>query len=729
MSCTGGKLPATADRGTKVKRYREAFHKITLLELSASPIWVAYSGAPKGQGKIDKAPLNPKTGGNAQNSNPSTWANRKAAEARAKSLKAPGRKPGVGVQMTDLGDGTALCGVDLDGCHGPSGLDAWAQAICDKLKTYAEVSPSGEGVKLFFRVLVEAMPAVRKAMGTEHRKTWKQGDHYGAELHLSNSYFTVTGRVYGGHGEALRLVPAADLLWLVNEAGPAFQRGDAGTTAALDMSGSGHGFRLLLDLFRAGSSEDKARDELEDEQGPAGEWWRRSNSRERERAVARAFEKVATERRELLAGFNDEKVADEDDGLDDEARALIGLPLVRRNDFGTPMMRGDKPVVNLTNAIIYLGRDLDSILPGLSHNQMTGRDEWRDGPLNDSDLALARVSLERRGLQTIGKELVEEAAKAVARFRQQHPIRAQLDGLRHDGKPRLDSWLVRLAGAKDSPYARAVGRKWLVAMVARVMRPGCKHDHMPVLIGPQGAGKSSLCRTLAGDTYFSDTLPSIGGRNQEAEKHLMGKWLVEVAELQAMGKAEAQDIKAFITVQEDKVRRAYDRLDTATPRQCVFVATTNDDEFLRDATGGRRFWPVHVGKIDLVGLKAERDQLFSEAVAAYRAGESWWMDAAFEAQHVRPIQDSARVRDSWADDVAAWLDKPMNSASDFDEEESPRNEVTVSEVMDLALNLPSGQQTMAVQKRVADVLRGLGWIKVKTHGRMIWRKPLPDRWT
>ena len=176
---------------------------LNLQDLASARRWVAYSGAPMPDGKINKAPLNPKTGRLAQNDSPATWGTRAAAETRAKALAQPGHKPGVGVQMGDLGDGTALCGVDLDGCHGEA-LESWAQAICDRFKTHAEISPSGEGVKLFFRVKIEDLPAIRRAMGKDHRGNWKRSSHYGAELHLSNSYFTVTGRAYGGHGKTLQ---------------------------------------------------------------------------------------------------------------------------------------------------------------------------------------------------------------------------------------------------------------------------------------------------------------------------------------------------------------------------------------------------------------------------------------------------------------------------------------------------------------------------------------------
>lgn len=263
----------------------------------------------------------------------------------------------------------------------------------------------------------------------------------------------------------------------------------------------------------------------------------------------------------------------------------------------------------------------------------------------------------------MGESLVSREAQAVAQSRAFHPIRDQLKALRWDGKPRLDSWLVRHAGADDSPYTGAVGRKFLIQMVARVMRPGCKADHTLVLSGAQGQNKSTACAILAGEEYFSDTLPAIHGDKTEAMRHLQGKWLVELAELASSRKSEAEDLKAFLSGAVDRVRLPFAKRDEALPRQCVFVGTTNDDQFLRDATGGRRFWPVKVGKVMDDALTAERDQLFAEAFAAYSGGEAWWLDRDFEAEHAKPVQEAARESDSWADDVAAWLDLPTGGVT------------------------------------------------------------------
>ena len=195
---------------------------------------------------------------------------------------------------------------------------------------------------------------------------------------------------------------------------------------------------------------------------------------------------------------------------------------------------------------------------------------------------------------------------------------------------------------------------------------------------------------------------------------------MELAELAPSRKSDAEDLKAFLSGSIDRVRLPYAKRDEAFARQCVFVGTTNEDQFVRDATGGRRFWPVMVGKvIDTAGLAAERDQLFAEAFAAYSDGEPWWLDRKFEAEHAKPVQDAARESDSWAEKVAEWLDLRSN---ELDEDSERRTEVTIAEVLGGALGIHAGQQTRANQNRAATVMRDLGWIKTHTRRGKVWRR-------
>lgn len=163
-----------------------------------------------------------------------------------------------------------------------------------------------------------------------------------------------------------------------------------------------------------------------------------------------------------------------------------------------------------------------------------------------------------------------------------HPVRDYLHSLEWDGQPRAEMLFIDYLGAEDSRYTRAVTRKALIGAVARILRPGCKHDHMLVLVGPQGCRKSTTLAKL-GKQWFSDSLYTMTGK--DAYEQLQGNWIIELAEMAATRKAEIEQIKQFVSKQEDTYRAAYARRTQSHPRQCAFFGTTNDDEFLRDPTG------------------------------------------------------------------------------------------------------------------------------------------------
>jgi primase-polymerase (primpol)-like protein len=164
--------------------------------------WVSYSGKPVKVGKIDKAPINPKTGQLAANNRPATWGSKAQAERHARTLKSPGSKPGVGIVLGPLDERIALCGVDLDGCMVDGTLEPWAEEIRAKLASYTEISPSGEGAKIFFLVKTSDLPALRRTLGAEHRQQWKKGVALQHRTSPVNSYFTVTGQEYGADPNA-----------------------------------------------------------------------------------------------------------------------------------------------------------------------------------------------------------------------------------------------------------------------------------------------------------------------------------------------------------------------------------------------------------------------------------------------------------------------------------------------------------------------------------------------
>jgi predicted P-loop ATPase len=259
-------------------------------------------------------------------------------------------------------------------------------------------------------------------------------------------------------------------------------------------------------------------------------------------------------------------------------------------------------------------------------------------PLTDGDVSQVQEWLQHVGIPKIGREIMGQAIHLRAQERPFHPVRDYLDLLRWDGVNRLDSWLTRYMGADESPYVKSIGRMFMIASVARVHEPGCKADYVLVLEGPQGAGKSRACEAL-GAPWFSDSLPDVT-RDKDASQHLRGKWIIEISELSALGRAEAEALKSFISRLVERYRPSYGREEAIEPRQCVFIGTTNRSTYLGDDTGGRRFWPIKVGLVDVAAIAADRDQLFAEAVAAYRSGERWWPDGAFERDHIRVEQEA-----------------------------------------------------------------------------------------
>lgn len=257
-------------------------------------------------------------------------------------------------------------------------------------------------------------------------------------------------------------------------------------------------------------------------------------------------------------------------------------------------------------------------------------------PWKDSDDASLRHYFEKV-YRIVNPNRIIDGLVIVEEKNKYHPIREYLNELVWDGIPRVDSLLIDYLGAEDSSYTRSVTRKALTAAVARVFVPGIKFDYMLVLLGKQGIGKSHII-SLLGQSWYSDSLNTVQGK--EAYEQLQDAWIIEMAELSAIKKAEAEAVKHFISKREDNYRMAYGKRTAKFPRQCVFIGTTNDSEFLRDKTGNRRYWPVTVGLCprsknlwkDMT--QAEINQIWAEAYELFKKGESLYLDSKGEKEAV-----------------------------------------------------------------------------------------------
>lgn len=277
----------------------------------------------------------------------------------------------------------------------------------------------------------------------------------------------------------------------------------------------------------------------------------------------------------------------------------------------------------------------------------------------DADDAALRYYLERvYGIS--GKDRIFDAVNVVAQQHAFHPVREYLESCAWDGVPRVDTLLVDYLGAEDNEYTRAVTRKTLTAAVARVFRPGCKFDYMLTIRGHQGLGKSALIAKLGGD-WFSDTFTTMQGK--DGLEQLRGVWIMEIGELAGMRKAEAETIKLYISTQNDRFRPAYGRRTQEFPRQCVFIGTTNETQFLRDTTGNRRFWVVDTPNDPTRSLWDELTPetvklVWGEAVERYRQGEPLYLSRELEAV-AREVQEAYEEENPQAGIVAEYLDRKL----------------------------------------------------------------------
>ena len=332
---------------------------------------------------------------------------------------------------------------------------------------------------------------------------------------------------------------------------------------------------------------------------------------------------------------------------------------------------------------------------------------------------------------------LEEAILMVSKRHRFHPVRAYLGGLRGqwDGTKRLATWLQRTCGAVDAEvdpadalqlYLARVGTWFVMAMCARVLRPGSKFDCMLILEGGQGVGKSTLARTLGGE-WFADTGLVLG--EKDSYQNLQGIWVYEWGELDSLSRAEVTKVKQFVSSQTDRFRASFDRRPADYPRQVVFIGTTNEDHYLVDPTGNRRFWPVQVHRqIDIAWMVAARDQLFAEALVYLEAGERFHPIPKEQRELFDPQQQARTVEGAIEAAVVRYLYDEDQKVPHAGKNGALINEISAVELLGLiGIGLEKLGPGRWHEKQAASALRKLGWIEHRPSGTgprpRVYRRP------
>lgn len=306
------------------------------------------------------------------------------------------------------------------------------------------------------------------------------------------------------------------------------------------------------------------------------------------------------------------------------------------------------------------------------------------------------------GIKKMSDDTVHKAVVIAGRRLIRNEPREWMESLKWDGIPRVKESFVNYFGAPNSQYTRDAARNFWISMVARVLEPGCQVDNMVIFESfKQGTGKTSAMRVIGGK-YHTEAQESV--TSKDFFMALQGKFLVEIAEMDAFSRAEESRIKQVITQRVDRYRAPYARAPQDRPRMNVFVGTANDWNF-RDHTGGRRFWPIKCGlDIDLPRLQMDREQLFAEAVELYKDGEPWHnMTKDAEAE-----QEKHRIADTWEDVIADGVGLMEN--------------VDMNDVLGY-LKIEVGKADLATQHRIGRIMRSLGWEKNIDGGKAVkWRK-------
>ncbi len=353
----------------------------------------------------------------------------------------------------------------------------------------------------------------------------------------------------------------------------------------------------------------------------------------------------------------------------------------------------------------------------------------------EDELLMGDYLCRHHDLPSMARGTLEEAVRMVAFRHRFHPVRTSLEGLRGtwDKVPRLNTWLRQTCLEEDEwddneplqQYLAKVGAWTIMAMCARVLKPGCKFDYMLILEGTQGLGKSTLVHALGGE-YAADTPLNLG--DKDSFQNLQGIWVYEMGELDSLSKAEITRTKQFISSVTDRFRATFDRRPKDYPRQCIFVGTTNEQHYLTDPTGNRRFWPVRVTRhIDQDWLRANRSQLLAEALHRLDAGERYYPTPEESRELFEPQQQERAVENAIESAINRYLHDENQQMVTGREKGTMVKEITLLELLNrIGIGIEKLGPGRYHEKQAAAALRKLGWQEGRSSapGRpRVYRRP------
>jgi predicted P-loop ATPase len=440
-----------------------------------------------------------------------------------------------------------------------------------------------------------------------------------------------------------------------------------------------------------------------------------------------------------------------DFNADGQIKSLVhNLVLILRNDDRIKGLIGFNEL--LQGPVIL--RTVEALVPSM--NDFVCRDpingtRWIDK--HDDNL---RIFLESRrkqggyGLKVADRDL-KAAINMAAHHNTFHPVREYLSKLEWDEQPRIADLFYTYLGSPDNEYTQAIARLFMIGAVARVFEPGCKFDFAPIIEGKQGKRKTTFAETLAvNQEWFGGLAPDFHNPQKMVES-MLGKWILEIPELAGFNKTDIRSIKYFFSARKDTTRLSYDRRPSDFPRACIFIGTTNDNEYLIDETGNRRYWPVeiNVDSINIEELRKNVDQLWAESVDAFRRmrrgqphGDLPLYIKNKEAARIAEVEQEKRRDNStasiWAQKITQWLDTPLdeNEFTDLNANGLQyRNETTLLEVWTQCLGQQAAQYDTRHGKNLGSAMKMLSetWKSVGTRNkaktwqriglRTAWPKP------